>query len=84
MQRRHARKLAVLVSAALLLLAVAVGPAFAVSGFGERPGYGHGDTNNEHSDGPPPMTGENDWPGWHNGDSNHDTEDGPPGLNLED
>ena len=82
MERRHARKIAALVVAAILLLAVAVGPAFAVSGYGDRPGYGSGDSNHNHDDGPPALSEENDWPGWHNGDSNHDTEDGPPGLNL--
>ncbi|HYN70187.1 MAG TPA: hypothetical protein VEX41_08250 [Candidatus Eisenbacteria bacterium] len=84
MERRHARKLAALVAAAILLLGVAVSPAFAVSGFGERPGHGYGDSRNEHSDGPPPMTGEDDWPGWGYGDSVHGHEDGPPGQNLED
>jgi hypothetical protein len=81
MERRYARRVAALVAAAFLLLGVAVGPAFAVSGFGERPGYGNGDTNNVHSDGPPGQTTENDWPGWGYGDSTHFHEDGPPGQN---
>ena len=80
--RTSIRRIAVLVAGSTIVLAAAAGPAVAVQGFGERPGYGNGDTNNEHSDGPAPKTGQNDWPGWAYGDANHGHEDGPPGQNF--
>jgi hypothetical protein len=43
---------------------------------GERPGWGYGDDNHEHSG--PPGQGDNGKPGWGFGDNNHE-HSGPPG-----
>ena len=83
MPRTDARKLAALLGAAILLLALAAGPALGAPGPGERPGWGNGDTINVHEDPPGLNTeGENERPGYGHGDTNH-ANDGPPGLNLD-
>ena len=86
MRRPRARKLAALVGAAVIMLALGAGPVSAVPGFGDRPGNGGGDVNHDHEDGPPgqDLESENERPGYGGGDVNHGHEDGPPGQDLPD
>ena len=84
MRRPGARKLAALVGAAVMVLALGAGPVLADPG--ERPGHGNGDTIHLHEDGPPgqDLEGENERPGWGTGDVGHIHDDGPPGQDLDD
>lgn len=73
------------VVAALIATGVVVSllaaPVFAGNGnsekaSGERPGWGYGDSNHDHT-GPPGLV-DNERPGWGYGDANHE-HTGPPG-----